>query len=118
MSGPVAACAGQWRLFDSTNRADHYKAATICAGCPIWLQCANDLEHAIAEAPRGGTGFVPQGTWAGILYGHSPSQPECGTLSGYKRHKRTNHEEACDPCKQAAAAASRKQYRKKKGAAA
>lgn len=114
---PIAACAGQWRLFDSTNRADHYAAAQICAGCPIRLQCATDLEQRRRNSSDGASAFRPQGTWAGRLYGSPRPTPDCGTESGYQYHRRQLHEPPCDPCKEARAIADRERRTRKAAAA-
>ena len=62
----VAACAGKWELFDSTDVLDHIEAKKICATCPIRSTCdALYLDVAHASHPRG----MPSGTWAGRLRG-------------------------------------------------
>lgn len=58
-----AACAGQWELFDSTDRADHREAVKLCKVCPMLSACVTQLRKAQQASPWGG----PQGTWAGLL---------------------------------------------------
>lgn len=64
---PRAACAGRWELFDSTNLADHKRAAEFCAICPIKSRCEGELLTARRAQPIAGAAYGPQGTWAGLL---------------------------------------------------
>ncbi len=100
-------CAGKWELFDSRNLADHIEAATMCRTCPAQLACADNL--LTVQRSDKALGGSPEGTWAGQLMGgrfsdRAPSQ--CGTESGFKRHRRAG-EVACDECRNAATDASR-----------
>jgi hypothetical protein len=62
----AAACAGKWWLFDSTDLADHIEAASICADCPIRLQCHDAMPARLRTEHWRGV----NGTWAGALYLH------------------------------------------------
>lgn len=55
-------CAGLSDLFDSLDLHDHREARTLCANCPVILQCAT-----ICRDVRR-SGGIPNGTWAGRLY--------------------------------------------------
>ena len=63
-------CAGKWRLFDSTDPADHIEAREICAACPLIEDCRRRLEQANVSARAVARGGGPRGTWAGELVGH------------------------------------------------
>jgi len=60
-----ALCKGQWWLFDSTDKRDHVQAKAICAECPAAVAC----RELLAKPSHIGTIPMPQGTWAGKLYG-------------------------------------------------
>lgn len=73
----VAACAGQWELFDSTDEIDHIKAKTLCGECPMRVECDQRLQGARNRAHKGGSkDYGPQGTWAGRLIGSARSTTE------------------------------------------
>lgn len=74
-SEPIAACAGQWRLFDSTDPFDHQAAAAICRACPILDACTTRLKDAQRAARAHGQRWGPTGTWAGQLVGHDGYNP-------------------------------------------
>jgi hypothetical protein len=65
-------CAGKADLFDSTHWADHTKAATLCATCPLIEECRTKVKEAQKAA------LYPlqdvRGTWAGKLYGLTQAQ--------------------------------------------
>lgn len=62
-----ALCSGRWELFDSTNLADHRRAAAFCRVCPMRAQCKGLLREAQQTQIIAGAGNGPQGTWAGRL---------------------------------------------------
>lgn len=66
MSAPPP-CAGQWKLFDSTDPVDHKEAVALCNGCPIITHCAQQLAESRAESCS--PAYGPAGTWAGQLVG-------------------------------------------------
>jgi hypothetical protein len=94
-----ALCVGQWELFDSQDLISHHEAAAICAECPVRAACETVLQATKANAAGTGTrhGSGPQGTWAGQLIAPRP-EAQCGTESGYARHRR-NRETPCADCK-------------------
>lgn len=64
-------CVGQHHLFDSTYRADHALARTICLSggpdghaCPFIIAC-DQRRREMPSDPHSG----PEGTWAGLLVG-------------------------------------------------
>lgn len=61
-----AACEGMTVLFDSTDWRDHIEAKAVCDTCPSILACARLLIDVRRGCSNGG---MPQGTWAGQLYG-------------------------------------------------
>lgn len=102
-----ANCVGLHQLFDSTHAADHLIARALCKTCPALLACQRRLDDALLSTPPGQPG--PCGTWAGRMVAVRPGgrrPAECGTDSGYVKHRRDG-QEACLPCKAAHAAAHR-----------
>lgn len=67
IGAPLAACAGKWELFDSTDFFDHRQARRICISCPLIEQCRATLRDTRARALDAANG--PRGTWAGELVG-------------------------------------------------
>ena len=68
----TARCAGQHRLFQSTDRRDHEQARQMCATdtddpCPALAACRATLRQALTDSTGGAAG-APAGTWAGRLY--------------------------------------------------
>ena len=94
-------CAGKHELFDSTDYRDHAAAKALCATCPVFKECWDNLQDVLkADSSRGGS---PAGTWAGMLYGQHgvrAKRPGCGTYRGYTAHRR-NDETPCNDCKEA-----------------
>lgn len=109
-------CYGKAELFDSAEFADHHEAKALCAHCPVLTSCVLLLEDVLRSTkPYGG----PDGTWAGRGFniGRKPGRPktrptrptrakrdprdipECGTETGYQRHK--YRKESCDECRSA-----------------
>lgn len=104
MTAPqVPPCVGLWWLFDSTEQADHRRAADLCATCPRLDACRNqlaaelDMSHTMRAAGGG-----PRGTWAGELVGKPhrmlPKPREHATDRGYFQH-RYYREAVCDECR-------------------
>ena len=62
----TAACKGMSALFDSCDWRDHIEAKAICDDCDAILACASRLIEVRKGCNNGG---MPQGTWAGQLYG-------------------------------------------------
>lgn len=90
-----AACAGQSTLFESTDPDDHQRAVKICAACPVLETCKTDL-----AAEIGGGRYHYTGTRAGRGYGIQTIPVVCGTIEGWRRHRRT-HSPVCGPCQDA-----------------
>jgi hypothetical protein len=68
-----APCAGQWKLFDSTDLVDHVRARQLCETCPIRATiCTDSLKAAKKEAGKYGANYGPLGTWAGQLHSAHP----------------------------------------------
>lgn len=91
-------CAGLWRLFDSTDDADHERAAALCATCPMIDACRERRDLAARKvAGRGHPMFYgPRGTWAGELVRHNKS--------GSRRPEAVAFEDGCYTADQARAA--------------
>ena len=91
------------QLFDSTRLRDHIRARAVCSTCPVVQGCIARAV-AIAEERPPGCRRGPDGTWGGLLWTcgtvRTPAAAECGTASGYRRH-RTLQEPACAACKAA-----------------
>lgn len=69
---PRAACAGQSRLFESTEHADHRRARNICENvCTVRAACEAKLRDELQRGGPGDPGGAPIGTWAGQLFTHS-----------------------------------------------
>ena len=110
----TARCAGQHRLFQSTDRRDHEQARQMCATdtddpCPALAACRATLRQALTDSTGGAAG-APAGTWAGRLYvegrsrtsageaaAMSPDDPRHGTTAGHYAHRKDG-EPACGPC--------------------
>lgn len=58
-------CAGLTDLFDSRHPHDHARARVLCASCLLAREC---LEEALRQARARGNGYVPDGTWGGLLW--------------------------------------------------
>lgn len=107
-----AACVGENpELWFSYSDAELYVARTICGGCPVKAEC----QEFAAEVDRQ---HGKHGIWAGLdetqrtrMKRRSPV--ECGSVAGFKRHRRMKTV-ACQPCLDAKAAASREEYAKAK----
>ena len=94
------------------NRAD--EARTICAACPVRQDCLNE---ALATEPTGFRfgflgGMTPDERDAEARRRNAPRVgrrlvAQCGTVSGYTRHRRRG-EEACPECRAALAAHRRR----------
>lgn len=95
----VLPCAHNPALFESVNRADHRRAAAICATCPVIAWCAKNLAEVKAKygyAPNMG----PRGTWAGRLLNPQTPRKRCGTTGGYYDHLR-GKTKTCTRCRDA-----------------
>jgi WhiB family transcriptional regulator, redox-sensing transcriptional regulator len=92
------------------NREANREAKSICAICPVRPEC---LDHAIDTDER-------HGIWGGMTPDErraearqraarpaTTARAACGTRWGYKQHQRAG-ETACEPCRDANAAASRR----------
>lgn len=118
-------CNGLSRLFDSTELADHKRAAAICAVCPMIDACRQQLAVARATATkRGGRGsdVGPVGTWAGQRVGFRPRRKlppiEHGTPKGAWTHRNRKNSPICAECREAEKVHLAKMRAEKKGAAA
>ena len=87
-----------WWPARMTDRHDTDPPRTICAGCPVRVEC---LHYAVAVDAR-------DGIWGGTLphervrFRPPPTTGErCGTIAGYVRHL-TYGETTCDDCRAAA----------------
>lgn len=113
-----ALCVGRWWLFESTDWDEHLEAAAECAKCPALEACHAlllEVQESISPAMRASGGGC-SGTWAGVLVGKTIRRAECGTDSGYFRHRRYD-EDICGDCREAhsrdeAARYSRRRARK------
>lgn len=97
-------CVGRWELFDSTDQADHAKAAALCNECPIRKTCE---QIALNQRDTATGKLGVEGTWAGSLYGEErnvvrrakrAADKPCGTRAAFRRHMRAG-EEPCEPCR-------------------
>lgn len=97
-----AACLGQdLSLFfsdgdSSRAQTNAREAKALCAGCPVAAQCLADAHETRDEhGVRGGlTGRERKDSRPARI-------AECGTRSGYLRHRKVLKEDACTPCKKA-----------------
>lgn len=83
-------CIGHHDLFDSTETADHVRAAELCAACPLLDTCRDEVTAMQAEANVYGHAV---GTWAGHLY-LTPSHGQARRLAAESRAERIAREEA------------------------
>jgi len=100
-----ALCRGRPWLFESVDEADHREAAAICRQCPVIAACRAELKRVAALAATiTAQGGGPTGTWAGQLVGSKTGprrrRAQCGTDSGYFRHRRYD-ETPCHDCREA-----------------
>ena len=107
-----AACRGQGDLYSSypaTTAAAELVRVT-CLACPVLAACERySREHDVEGIWSGRWHSPVSGGARDFLEPPEPrrsSQVVCGTLAGYRRHKR-QREEACGPCKAANSAAAR-----------
>jgi len=107
-----ALCAGQWRLFDSTDPADHREAAKLCGVCPMLRECRRRLEEAQVAERWGG----PQGTWAGLLVkgDHVTNVLVCGICGTEFRPSRHRFRYCSDACSRIARTANHKRAQDKR----
>lgn len=107
-------CFQRQDIFLSTQAADYYEAAAMCAGCPMrGTPCQNERD----DAARLFGNDSLEGTWDGKPYGEAlinairrdqankRARPSCGTTRGYRAHTR-NGEDTCTPCADAEATRS------------
>lgn len=110
-----APCVGRPGLWDSTDFWDHQAAAAECHKCPAIKACHELLlkvQADISPAMRGAGGGA-SGTWAGVLVGQTIRRAECGTDSGYFRHRRYD-EDICGDCREAHSAAESARYSRRR----
>lgn len=110
-----APCVGRSWLWDSTEIADHQEAAAECATCPAFDQCHAlllQMQTDIGQAMRA-AGGGPTGTWAGELVGKNERRAQCGTDSGYFRHRR-NNEAPCGDCREAHSRVESERYSRRR----
>jgi len=112
-----ALCAGQWRLFDSTDEADHREAARLCAvgtdhACPMLTECRRRLDDAQRKERWGG----PQGTWAGLLVrgDRVTDVLTCGLCGTEFRPSRHRFRYCSDACSRIARTANHKRSQDKR----
>lgn len=65
------ACLGQSELFGSVDPLHHVEAATHCAQCPVFDWCEKWTAESIALTTN--LDCQIEGTWAGKLYGGTPT---------------------------------------------
>lgn len=107
-----ARCRGRSALWDSNDLYDHQEAAAECAICPALDACRTLLRETQADIGTAmqAAGGGPCGTWAGELIGKGgPKRAECGTDSGYFRHRRYG-EPICGDCREAHSVAESRRY--------
>lgn len=99
-----AACRGMdTALWFSDNRRDVAVAKRVCAVCPVADDCLRDArEKRETHGIRAGLNVREQRKALPL----PRPQAQCGTDSGYYRH-RDSGEDACDDCKKAHAAKQR-----------
>lgn len=98
----LAACRGRAVFFDPARET---QAKALCATCTVRAEC---LAFALGNDER-------DGVWGGLTENErrrerdNRRRAQCGTASGYRRH-RHDGEEACPECKAANAADKRGRY--------
>jgi hypothetical protein len=115
-----AACAGKpFDLFFPGRNENPAAALAVCRTCPVRQACLD--EH--LDEYRGVFGGLTERQRASLRgrnnrpAGAPTSTPDCGTIGGYRRHRR-RQEVACPPCLEAKRLQSIADRAPKKGAAA
>lgn len=105
-----AACRGQGDVFTShpQSRAAQDLIRRTCLACPVIADCDRYSRRWPADGVWAGRWRSPTGDVTDVLEPSTTraSRVVCGTLGGYKRHRR-QREPACQPCKAANAEAAR-----------
>ncbi len=103
------------------------KATTICGRCPVAQQCANTAIENVETFGIWG-GLTPEQLRkarsashrakghgrGGAVLGSKNRPAQCGTESGYHRHRKTKNEKPCLRCSAAHADATRRRYYERK----
>lgn len=103
-----AACRGEPPATFYDHELDrHVRARELCAGCPVRDDCLDDVMTTEVE-PRFGfrAGMTATARTREARRRGWNKRAQCGTDSGYFRHRRAG-EPACDECLAAHAAAAR-----------
>ena len=84
------------------------RALAICAACPVRSDCLQDALTLPRNEDQGIRGGMTQRQRHRLHPQLNPRRPaECGTASGYDRHRR-NHTAVCDECSEARSEYARK----------
>lgn len=110
----TAACAGEDtnRWFPPAGRRPDAEALLMCAGCPVWLACAQFAVDTVQLVGWWGgvpaktlsaarrTGWLPA-RLIGLVVGDSRYQVggKCGTPTGYRAHQKEGTP-SCGPCRE------------------